>query len=116
MADGNCLYNAWSMAFTEIHVCRLFYDTYQVLSCMKILNTMVSHPTIKLMHEKGAFTSIKNAFAICLSDFALSIFESQGLVAAVIEEAQLNAQNFTFSCMIFHLLSHTTLSAKICHR
>ena len=77
---------------------------------------MVSHPTIKLMHEKGAFTSIKNAFAICLSDSALSIFESQGLVAAVIEEAQLNAQNFTFSCMIFHLLSHTTLSAKICHR
>ena len=49
------------------------------------------------MHEKGAFTSIKNAFAICLSDSALSIFESQGLVAAFIEEAQLNAQNFTFS-------------------
>ena len=63
------------------------------------------------MHEKGAFTSIKNAFAICFSDSALSIFESQGLVAAVIEEAQLNAQNFTFSSMIFHLLSHTTLSA-----
>ena len=68
------------------------------------------------MHEKGAFTSIKNAFAICLSDSALSIFESQGLVAAVIEGAQLNAQNFTFSSMIFHLLSHTSLSAKIRHR
>ena len=55
------------------------------------------------MHEKGAFTSIKNAFAICLSNSALSIFESQGLVAAFIEGAQLNAQNFTFSSMIFHL-------------
>ena len=55
------------------------------------------------MHEKGAFTSIRNAFAICLSDSALSIFESQGLVAAAIEEAQLNAENFTFSFMIFHL-------------
>ena len=65
------------------------------------------------MHEKGAFTSIRNAFAICLSDSALSIFESQGLVPAVIEEAQLNAQNFTFSSMIFHLLSHTTLPTKI---
>ena len=65
------------------------------------------------MHEKGGFTSIRNAFAICLSDSALSIFESQGLVAAVIEEAQHNAQNFTFSSMIFHLLSHTTLPAKI---
>ena len=64
------------------------------------------------MHEKGAFTSIRNAFAICLSDSALSIFESQGLVAAVIEEAQLNAQNFTFSSMIFHLLSHTTHASK----
>ena len=68
------------------------------------------------MHEKGAFTSIRNAFAICLSDFALSIFESQGLVAAIIEEAQLNAQNFTFSSIIFHLLSHTTLPAKIRHQ
>ena len=48
------------------------------------------------MHEKGAFTSIRNAFAICLSDSAHSIFESQGLVAAVIEGAQLNAQNFTY--------------------
>ena len=52
----------------------------------------------------------------CLSDSALSIFESQSLVAAVIEEAQLNAQNFTFSSMIFHLLSHTTLPAKILHQ
>ena len=68
------------------------------------------------MHKKGAFTSIRNAFAICLSDSALSIFESQGLVAAVIEEAQLNAQNFTFSSMIFHLLSHTTMPAKIHHQ
>ena len=64
------------------------------------------------MHEKGAFTSIRNAFAICLSDSALSIFESQGLVAAVIEEAQLNAQNFTFSSMIFHLLSESYYPAK----
>ena len=68
------------------------------------------------MHEKGKFTSIRNAFAICLSDSALSIFESQGLVAAVIEDAQLNAQNFTFSSMIFHLLSHTTLSKNSSRR
>ena len=68
------------------------------------------------MHEKGAFTSIRNAFAICLSDSALSIFESQGLVAAVIEEGQLNAQIFTFSSLIFQLLSHTTLPAKIRHQ
>ena len=24
----------------KIHVCQLFYDAYQVLSCMKMLNTM----------------------------------------------------------------------------
>ena len=68
------------------------------------------------MHEKGAFTSIRNAFAICLFDSVLSIFESQGFVAVVIEEAQLNAQNFTFLSMIFYLLSHTTLPAKICYQ
>ena len=65
------------------------------------------------MHEKGAFASIKNAFAICLCDSAISIFETQGLVAAVIEEAQLNAQNFTFSYFyIFHRLSHTTCQQR----
>ena len=58
--------------------------------------TRCSTNSTALLHEKGAFTSIKNAFAICLSDSALSIFESQGLIAVVIEEAQLNAQNFTF--------------------
>ena len=68
------------------------------------------------MHEKGVFTSIRNDFAICLSDSSLSIFKSQGLVAAVIEEAQLNARKYTFSSMIFHLLSHTTLPAKIRHQ
>ena len=40
LAGGNCLYNACSMALTETRVCQLFYDAYQVLSCMKMLNTM----------------------------------------------------------------------------
>lgn len=35
-----------------------------------------------------------------MSDSGLSVFETQGLVAAVIEEAQLNAQNFTFASMM----------------
>ena len=66
--------------------------------------------SIKLMHEKGAFTSIKNAFPICLSDSALSIFETQGLVAAVLKKHSLMHR-----ILLFHLLSHTTLSAKIRH-
>jgi hypothetical protein len=72
-----------------------------------------SHPTVKLLHEKGAFTSIKNAFAMCLSDSALSVFETQSLVAAVIEEAQLNAQNFKFSSMMCMFALATVINCRI---
>ena len=37
---------------------------------------------------------------MCLSDSALSVFETQTLKAAVIEEAKLNGWNFTFSSMM----------------
>ena len=68
---------------------------------------------MKLVHEKGAFTSIKNAFANCFSVSALSIFEKQGLVAAVIEEAQLNTQNFTFSSMMCMFALVTVINCRI---
>ena len=38
------------MALIEIHVCRLFCDAYQVLSCMKMLNTM----EVRSNNETGA--------------------------------------------------------------
>jgi hypothetical protein len=72
-----------------------------------------SHPTVRLLHEKGAFTSIKTAFAMCLSDSALSVFETQSLVAAVIEEAQLNAQNFKFSSIMCMFALATVINCRI---
>ena len=61
-----------------------------------MLNNMAQ--SIKSMHEKGPFTSIKNAFAICLSDSALSIFEAQGLVATVLKKHSLMNR-----ILLFHL-------------
>ena len=86
------------------HLPRFVYDAYELYE-----NNMAQ--SIKLMHEKRAFTSIKKAFAVCLSDSALSIFETQGLVAAVLKKRSL-----MHKILLFHLLSHTALSAKTRHR
>lgn len=59
-----------------------------------------SHPVIKLQHDKGAFTSPRNAFAMCLSNSALSMFEKHGEVAAIAEEARCNSNNHSFSSMM----------------
>ena len=34
------------------------------------------HPVVKSQHENGAFTWLKIAFAMCLSDTAMSVFEN----------------------------------------
>ena len=50
---------------------------------------------------------------MCLSDSALSVFETQGHVAAVVEEAQLNAQNFTSSSMLCMFALATVINCCI---
>ena len=55
------------------------------------------HPLIQLQHDKGAFTSLRNAFAMCISNASLSEFEKKGHLAAVVAEAKSNAHNYEFS-------------------
>ena len=68
--DGNCLCNACSIAlcgtevFVEVFVSCLFY---------------VKYPILEQQHNKGAFSSIGNAFAMCFSDVALNSFAKEDL-------------------------------------
>ena len=50
---------------------------------------------------------------MCLSDSALSVFETQSFVAVVIKEAQLNAQNFNFSSMMCMFALATVINCCI---
>ena len=72
----------------------------QALNYLKMLPTM---PIIlSLNHNMKAVHSLhlKNAFAMCLSDTALSVYENLDCNAAVVGEAKNNAKNYEFSSMM----------------
>ena len=53
----------------------------------------VKHPILEQQHNKGEFSSIGNAFAMCLSDIALNSLAKEDLSKSVIAEAYSNALN-----------------------
>ena len=54
---------------------------------------MLTIPTlISSIEINVAFTSLKNAFAMCVSDAALTFFENSNEIAAVLEEAKETAK------------------------
>ena len=56
-------------------------------------NSMLTIPTlISSIEINVAFTSLKNAFAMCVSDAALTFFENSNEIAAVLEEAKETAK------------------------
>ena len=98
--DGNCLYNACSIALcgTEIlapHLCCL-------TSIELFVNSVfyVKHPILEQQHNKGAFSCIANAFAMCLSDIALDSFAKEDPSKSVVAEAYNNALNRQWSSFL----------------
>jgi hypothetical protein len=62
----------------------------------------VNHPVLEQQHENGAFTSIANALAMCLSDVALSGVQKDDPSKPIVTEAINNAINrqwSSFLCM-----------------
>ena len=94
--NGNCLYNACSIALTGSENLAAYLRCLTSIEMYENASFYSDHPIINLQHESGAFTSLKNAFAICLSDTALSVFEKHDSTAAVVEEAKCNSHNSTF--------------------
>jgi hypothetical protein len=98
MANGNCLYNACSIAVTGNGS-----DISVILRCLTSIKLFenaayyANHPIILSQHESGAFVYQTNAFAMCLSDNALK--KGRG-IPAVIEKARNNAKNYQFSTML----------------
>jgi phosphotransacetylase len=60
-----------------------------------------------------AFTSLKNAFAMCVSDTALTFFENSNEIAAVLEEAKETAKNYAFSSMVCIFTLSTVIQCAI---
>ena len=58
------------------------------------------HPLVAAKHAQGAFTSINNAYAMIVSDYALDSMEGNNFYTAVIAEAVHTAADFTYSSFI----------------
>ena len=98
--DGNCLYNACSIALcgNESLSCYLRCLT----SIELFLNSAyyAKHPIIEQQHNKGAFSSIANTFAMCLSDNALDSVTKEDHCKPIFTEAYSNALNHQWSSFI----------------
>ena len=64
-------------------------------------------------HKNVAFTSLKNAFAMCVSDAALTFFDNSNEIAAALEEAKETAKNYTFSSMVCMFALSTVIQCAI---
>ena len=70
-ANGNCLYNAASLAVIGSERLSLYLRGLTSIELYLEFSFYSSHPLIEERFEAGAFHSWKNAFAMCLSDEAL---------------------------------------------
>ena len=113
MANGNCLYNACSITLIGNENLSAILRCLTSIELYEIASYYADHPLVKSQHENGAFTSLKNAFVMCLSDAALSIFERSGNKAAVVKEAKQNAQSYEFSSMMCMFALATVIGCTI---
>ena len=60
----------------------------------------VKHPILEQQHNKGAFSCIANAFAMCLSDIVLGSFAKEDPSKSVMAEAYNNALNRQWSSFL----------------
>ena len=90
--DGNCLYNTCSIALCGTE------NLAPYLRCLCLF--YVKHPILEQQHNKGAFSSIGNAFAMCLSDIVLNSLAKEDLSKSVIAEAYSNALNCQWSSFL----------------
>ena len=84
-----------------LHVRRFLYFPYLRL----FLNStfFAKLPIIQQQHNKGAYSSIANTFALCLSDIALNSITKEDPCKPIITEAYSNAMNHQWSSFVCHL-------------
>ena len=78
----------------------VYPDASQVLSCLRMPSTMPTIPSSNPSTKAERSLHLRNAFAMCLSDAALTSFEQSDEIVAVREEAKQNAKNYTFSSLM----------------
>lgn len=97
---GNCLYNACSLALCGNETLSSYLRCLTSLELYEHSTFYASHPLIESLHNKGAFASPGNAFAMALSDSTLSTLKKDDKKAAVFAEAFNNCRNFAYSSFI----------------
>ena len=75
LADSNCLYNACSLALVGNENLAVYLRCLTSLELNTNAAFYADHPLIEYQHKNGAFSTMKNAFAMCISDTAPTAFE-----------------------------------------
>ncbi|XP_028419094.1 uncharacterized protein LOC114544742 [Dendronephthya gigantea] len=98
--DGNCLYNACSIALCGNESLASYLRCLTSIELFLNSSFYAKHPIIEQQHKKGAFSSIANTFAMCLSDIALGSVTKEDPCAPILTEAYSNAMNHQWSSFI----------------
>jgi hypothetical protein len=94
------LYNACSIALCGNESLASYLRCLSSIELFLNSSFYAKHPIIEQQHNKGAFSSIANAFAMCLSDIALDSVTKEDLCAPIFAEAYSNAMNHQWSSFI----------------
>ena len=98
--EGNCLYNACSIALCGNE------SLASYLRCLTSIELFINstfyarHPIIVQQHNKTACSSIANTFAKCLSDIAQNSVRKEDPCKRIITEAYSNAMNRQWSSFV----------------
>ena len=111
--DGNCLYNACSIALCGGETMAINLRCLTSIELYRNAQYYSCHPLVAQQHNKGAFNSRGNAFAMCLSDFALNSLTKDDPSKAVLAEAYNNAHNHQYSSFLCMLSLSSVLQLPI---
>ena len=113
MANGTCLYNAASIVLVGNEKLSTYLRCITSIELYCNSSFYAKHPLIQKQRRVGAFKSLKNAFAMCLSDAVLNCVKQGEEKLGVIAEAKLNARNLQFSSILCMLALFSILQLPI---
>ena len=113
MADGNCLYDACSLAIIGNENLAAHLGCLTSIELYSNASLYASRPLFKDQYEKGTFSSMANAFTMCSSDVALRSMEAHNPELAIPAEAKNNAKNHAFSSFLCILALSSILNVQM---
>lgn len=111
--DGNCLYNACSIALCGGETMAVYLRCLTSIELHRNAQYSSSHPLVAQQHNKGAFSCRGNAFAMRLQNFALNSLTKDDPSKVVFAAAYNTARNHQYSSFLCMLSLSSVLQLPI---